>query len=125
MGQSLHNPPSVEGWQTGRDWINSGAVVGRINFVADRVSDTEMPGVQKIVQRVAAANGTQMSPDEMVDQCLDLFGPLDVAEVTRLELIEHASEQGDLSWSDDYDGSSERVGEMLALIAATTEYQFG
>ena len=125
MGQSLHNPPSVEGWQTGRDWINSGAVVGRINFVADRVSNTEMPGVQKIVQRVAAANGTQMSPDEMVDHCLDLFGPLDVAEVTRLELIEHASEQGDLSWSDDYDGSSERVGEMLALIAATTEYQFG
>ena len=125
MGQSLHNPPSVEGWQTGRDWINSGAVVGRINFVADRFSNTEMPGVQKIVQRVAAANGTQMSPDEMVDHCLDLIGPLNVADVTRLELIEHASEQGDLSWSNDYDGSSERVGEMLALIAATTEYQFG
>ena len=66
-----------------------------------------------------------MSPDEMVDHCLDLFGPLDVAEATRLELIEHASEGGHLSWSDDYNASAERVGEMLALIAATTEYQFG
>ena len=125
MGQSLHNPPSVEGWSTGPNWINSGAVVGRINFVADRVSNTELPGVQKICQRIAASNGTSMAPDEMVDHCLDLFGPLDVGEATRLELIEHATEGGDLSWSEDYDGSSERVGEMLALIAATTEYQFG
>ncbi len=127
MGQSLHNPPSVEGWQTGRDWINSGAVVQRINFVADRVSNLELPGVQNIVQRVAAANGTRMGPDELVDHCLDLIGPLDVARDTRLELIEHASEAGELSWSgaDDYARSSERVGEMLALIAATTEYQFG
>ena len=127
MGQSLHNPPSVEGWQTGRDWINSGAVVGRINFVADRVSNTELPGVQRIIERVAASNGHQMSPDQLVDQCVDLIGPLDVSERTRQELINHAAEEGELSWAGD-DGrqrSSERVGEMLALIAATTEYQFG
>ena len=127
MGQSLHNPPSVEGWQTGRDWINSGAVVGRINFVADRVSNTELPGVRRIIERVAASNGHQMTPDQLVDQCVDLIGPLDVSERTRLELINHAAEEGELSWVGD-DGrqrSSERVGEMLALIAATTEYQFG
>ena len=127
MGQSLHNPPSVEGWQTGRDWINSGAVVGRINFVADRVSNTELPGVQRIVERVAASNGHQMTPDQLVDQCVDLIGPLDVSERTRQELISHAVEEGELSWAggDDRQRSSERVGEMLALIAATTEYQFG
>ncbi len=127
MGQSLHNPPSVEGWQTGRDWINSGAVVQRINFVADRVSNLELPGVQRIVERVAAANGAQMAPAELVDHCLDLIGPLDVASETRQELIEHASEEGGVSWSDraGYARAAERVGEMLALIAATTEYQFG
>ena len=127
MGQSLHNPPSVEGWQTGRDWINSGAVVGRINFVADRVSNTDLPGVQRIIERVAASNGSEMSPDQLVDQCVDLIGPLDVSERTRLELINHAAEEGELSWAsgDAHQRSSERVGEMLALIAATTEYQFG
>ena len=127
MGQSLHNPPSVEGWQTGRDWINSGAVVGRINFVADRVSNTELPGVRRIIERVAASNGHQMTPDQLVDQCVDLIGPLDVSERTRQELISHAVEEGELSWAggDDRQRSSERVGEMLALIAATTEYQFG
>ena len=127
MGQSLHNPPSVEGWQTGRDWINSGAVVGRINFVADRVSNTELPGVRNIVDRVAASNGRQMTPDQLVAQCVDLIGPLEIGAETRLELISHASEEGSLSWAgdDDWARSSERVGEMLALIAATTEYQFG
>ena len=53
MGQSLHDPPSVEGWQTGRDWINSGSVVKRINIVADHVSNLDLPGVQSIVRRVA------------------------------------------------------------------------
>ena len=127
MGQSLHNPPSVEGWQTGRDWINSGAVVQRINFVADRVSNTELPGVRRIIDRVAASNGRQMTPDQLVDQCVDLIGPLDVSEQTRAELISHASDEGALSWAgaDSRGRSSERVGEMLALIAATTEYQFG
>ena len=127
MGQSLHNPPSVEGWQTGRDWINSGAVVGRINFVADRVSNTELPGVRNIVDRVAASNGRQMTPDQLVAQCVDLIGPIEIGAETRLELISHASEEGSLSWAgdDDWARSSERVGEMLALIAATTEYQFG
>ena len=127
MGQSLHNPPSVEGWQTGRDWINSGAVVGRINFVADRVSNTKLPGVRNIVDRVAASNGRQMTPDQLVAQCVDLIGPIEIGAETRLELISHASEEGSLSWAgdDDWARSSERVGEMLALIAATTEYQFG
>ena len=61
MGQSLHDPPSVEGWHTGREWINSGSVVKRINFMVDRLSDTDLPGVQDIVTRVA--NGEQaMTP---------------------------------------------------------------
>ena len=127
MGQSLHNPPSVEGWHTGPDWINSGAVVNRINFVADRVSDVDLPGVRNIVRRVAASNGKEMSPAALVDECVDLIGPLQVSEQTRAELISHAEGDGSLSWAgdDDYAASAQRVGEMLALIAATPEYQFG
>ena len=127
MGQSLHNPPSVEGWHTGPDWINSGAVVSRVNFVADHVSDVDLPGVRNIVRRVAASNGKEMSPAALVDECVDLIGPLQVSEQTRAELISHAEGDGSLSWAGDdaYAASAQRVGEMLALIAATPEYQFG
>ena len=49
MGQSLHDPPSVEGWHTGHEWINSGALVRRVNFMSDKFSDTSLPGVQDII----------------------------------------------------------------------------
>jgi uncharacterized protein (DUF1800 family) len=35
MGQELLNPPSVEGWHTGKEWIDGGTLVQRINFTAD------------------------------------------------------------------------------------------
>jgi uncharacterized protein (DUF1800 family) len=126
MGQSLLDPPSVEGWQTGRDWINSGSVVKRINFVADRVSNIDLPGVQSIIKRVAS-NGTATTPEALVDRCLDLIGPVVVSEQTRQELVDHAEEEGTISWAsdEDYAASSRHVADMLALIAATTDYQFG
>ena len=126
-GQDLLNPPSVEGWHTGKEWINSGSLVKRVNFVADHVSDIGLPGVQSIVARIASSNGDAMSAEDLVDRCLDEMGPLEVAEGTRSELIDEAESQGPVTWStaQDRESSSRRVGEMLALIAATREYQFG
>ena len=39
MGQDLLNPPSVEGWHTGKEWIDTGCLVERINFAAQQVGD--------------------------------------------------------------------------------------
>ena len=127
MGQTLYNPPSVEGWHTGREWVNSGAFMNRVNFVSERVSNPDLPGVKEIVDRVAASNGTGMKPEQMVDACLDQMGPLPVSPKTREELVEQATGEGDLSWATDEErhGSSQRVAKMLALIVGTREYQFG
>ena len=46
MGQDLMNPPTVEGWHTGREWIDSGTLVERINFAAEMLGNTELEGVQ-------------------------------------------------------------------------------
>ncbi|MCH7653440.1 MAG: DUF1800 domain-containing protein [Chloroflexi bacterium] len=127
MGQDILDPPSVEGWHTGHEWINSGSLVKRVNFVADRISNTDLPGVKRIVERVAGSNGPMMSPEQFVDQCLDLMGPIEMADLTRTELISHAETDGDINWegNENYEKSTERTGEMLALIGATREYQFG
>ena len=101
-------------------------MVKRINFVVDRVSDTNLPGVRSIVGRVA--NGDQaMTPEAFVDRCLEHMGPVDVSELTRQELVSHAEDEGPVSWAndEDYAMSAHRVSDMLSLIAATTEYQFG
>ena len=44
MGQDLLNPPSVEGWHTGKEWIDTGCLVERINFAAQQVKDLTKPG---------------------------------------------------------------------------------
>ena len=49
MGQDLLNPPSVEGWHTGVEWINSGSLMRRINFTADMVSDVNRPGIRSMI----------------------------------------------------------------------------
>ena len=126
LGQDILNPPSVEGWATGKEWINSGFLVSRVNFLADRMGNTELPGVRDIVNRVAS-DGTAIGADALVDRCLDLMGPLEVSEVTRKELVAQAEGDGPISSANDKERTalSRRVGEVLALIASTREYQFG
>ena len=124
QGQELINPPSVEGWHTGAEWIDSGALVRRINFSADRVSNTDMPGVQSIIRRVKAQGA--LPPTDFVNSCLDLIGPLEVGERTRQELVAQAEQGGDVRWDTEESSntSTRRVGDMLALIVASREYQF-
>ncbi|MCH7712494.1 MAG: DUF1800 domain-containing protein [Chloroflexi bacterium] len=126
MGMDLMNPPTVEGWHTGREWIDSGTLVERINFASDYLGNTEMPGIKDIVNRLAA-RGSKLSPAEFVDGCLDLVGPLDVTDDTRSELTSHAQKAGDLSHGSDAERTefTRRTGEMLQMIAATAEFQFG
>ncbi len=123
MGQKLMDPLSVEGWHTGKEWLDAGTLTERVNFAVERVMDTSKPGVAAIVDRVTAAGDA--SPEEFVDRCLDLCGPLDVSAKTRSTLVEFAEEQGPLSFDN---GASEdaraRIGRMVQLIVAAPEYQF-
>ena len=125
MGQTLMNPPSVEGWHTGIEWINSGALVDRVNFAAGHLGDVGNPGVRAIIDRLADMDGGMLSPDELVDGCLDLVGPLAVSDETREELVTAASRGGDVALRDREPGdeSEQRVGEVLKLIASSREYQ--
>ena len=125
MGQSLLDPPSVEGWHTGAEWIDSGSLVRRINFAADMVGNTSFPGVQDIVARIRS-RGT-LSPEAMVESSLDLMGPVLVEESTAKQLLDRATGSGDLRWetAEEVSVSTNRVSEMLQLIASTREYQFG
>ena len=122
MGQELLNPPSVEGWHSGVEWINSGSLMKRANFVSDMMSDLERPGVREIVERV---KGADSSPEAVVSACLELLGPVEVKDETMSELVSHVAPEGDLSWDDtDEEDSARRVSEILQLIVATREYQF-
>ena len=125
MGQELLNPPSVEGWHTGMEWINGGTLNERVNFAVNEVADVTKPGLQAIVDRLRA-EGTSFSPDQFVGRCLDLVGPLTVSADTREGLLEYAESDGDLDLGaeEERTESESRVARMLQLIVATREYQF-
>ena len=125
MGQELLNPPTVEGWHTGKEWIDGGTLTERINFSVGEVGDPQKPGIEQIISRLKT-NGSALSPDEFVDRCLELVGPLDVGDTTRESLTRLASSQGDLNIGADdaEEENNARVVRMLQLIVSSREYQF-
>ena len=124
QGQELLNPPSVESWHTGGEWIDGGALVRRVNFAAGLMGDTSLPGIREIVEELRQRGVS--APEEFVDACLDLVGPLEFSESTRSELLDQATEDGELNWDTDEDAekSEKKIGVMLALIAASRDFQF-
>ena len=124
MGQDLLNPPSVEGWHTGAEWINSGSLMRRVNFTAELVGDVSRPGIKNMVDRFIAKGDT--STDAVVASALDLMGPLEVNPESLVELNGFVADGGDFSWksADDIQKSTVRVSELLQLIVSLREYQY-
>jgi hypothetical protein len=121
MGQTLLNPPSVEGWHTGSEWIDGGTLVHRINFAADHVGDSNFPGIRDIVGRLAS-EGSAISPDDLVDGCLRLLGHYELSEAARSMLVDNAKKHGKLDTNTkEFPGL---VSQMLQTIVATKEYLY-
>ncbi len=123
MGQELLNPPSVEGWHTGTEWISSSSLMRRTNFFAEMVNNVNFPGIRRIVDELRS-NGH--SSGAVVDACLNLMGPLEIDEKARMELVDHLAAAGELSWdsAEVTERSEQRVCELLQLIVSLREYQF-
>ena len=124
MGQRLMNPPTVEGWHTGREWIDGGALNERVNFAANQLADVGKPGIREIVRRLEET-GSTIAPADLVVQCLDLAGQVEPGEETRRGLTRLAESQGYLSFETDEgrERATRHIGRMLQLIVSSREYQ--
>ena len=124
MGQEILNPPTVEGWHAGSEWIDTGNLVERVNSAALEISDVTQPGVRAILEGIRST-GAELSPAQFVDSCLEYLGQYEIADKTRQSLVSHAECDGDLVF--DRRGAAEcseqRITEMLQLVVATREYQ--
>ena len=70
--------------------------MSRINFVAEQVGNTNLPGVQAIVNRLQKMG--VLEPEQLVDNCLDLLGPVEVGADTKKVLTEQAKQWGQIRW---------------------------
>ena len=90
--------------------------------MADRVSNTDLPGVKSIIEYMKA-EGVE-TPEQLIAAAAEHMGFVSLSDETVEQLIENAQSTGNLDWSDE-DTAGRRIGETMALIGATTEYQFG
>ena len=125
MNQGPMQPPSVEGWHEGMEWIDSGTLVESVNFASKELSDIQQPGARSIIKRLSTINGGILSPSSLVDNCLELLGTVNATDVTKATLVTFAEQFGevDLRNHKPGDDSEQAVGNIIRLIASTKEYQ--
>ena len=109
------NPPTVEGWHTGHEWIDSGTLSERVGFVESQFEDMTKPGVRDMVERVGSLDD---DPSQIVNRCLDILGGITVSESTYASLVAYAEELSD------EEDDSVGVHNLLQMTASTVDYQF-
>jgi uncharacterized protein (DUF1800 family) len=121
MGQWLLNPPSVEGWHWGTEWIDSGALVERVNFASERLGNIESPGVQTLIDRILSDSNGELNAEDLVERALDELSVADISDKTRSALVEFAKTQ--VNQLDSGNAGPEQVANVLKLVGATPEFQ--
>jgi uncharacterized protein (DUF1800 family) len=116
MGQKLLDPPTVEGWHTGGEWIDGGNLTERVNFAVDEIGEGLAPGIQSLVQRMKDSESLG-SAESLVNAVLAETGSVEVSDRTREALIDFANDAED-------EDEATRVIRLLRLAVATPEYQF-
>ena len=113
MGQELNNPPSVEGWHQGTEWIDTGTLIERINFASEQFGDPTKPGVSAMIDRICQGDTKRLSSEHLVDRCLDEMGAFSVSDETRGALVRFAEGER----------ARQNVEQLLRLSASTREFQ--
>ena len=95
--------------------------MGRINFPADQVGNINHTGVKDIINRIGAT-GSVITPEQLIDGCLENLGAYRLADETRKQLLELAASDGEIR--SDSEGFPVQVATMLQSIVATTASLF-
>ena len=122
MGQFLNNPPSVEGWHQGTDWLDTGTLVERVNFASQQIGDPAKPGIHAMIERIASIPNNVASPENLISVCLEEMGVISVEEDTMKVLIDFVSQGHDQPINASNDGS-QKISAALQMVASTKEFQ--
>ena len=125
MGQELVNPPSVEGWHQGLEWIETGSLIERLNFASQQLGDVEKPGVKSMVRNIMENEEGLIPAERLVDKCLDQLGAIEVTSDTRNLLVKFATENQlpEAGSVESQKESEQKVSNLLRLVASVPEFQ--
>jgi hypothetical protein len=114
MGQTLFEPPDVNGWELGPGWFSTGAMLARMNFASTIATNQRF-------NLASAAAGAKGSPDAFVEFFLDRLstapfaqGPLDTL---RAYLVDGAA------WTGSTAQVQSKAAGLTRLIVGSAEFQ--
>ena len=115
MGQQLFEPPDVAGWDLGRSWFSTGAMLTRMNFASTLAFN------QKFRLATAAA-GANESPRALVNYMLSRLTTPDISGPVYNDLLTYAS--GVTTWTGSAAQLQAKAPGLAHLILGSAEYQF-
>jgi len=119
LGQSLFQPPTVKGWNGGREWLHSASAVGRLNLVWSLVSGSDREyGTKCDVAALLGRQGIDTTPATIERLSLLLLGEAPPPAV-QVQLAAAASERGQRR----SDGGRLRYARVVQALAALPEFQ--
>lgn len=115
MGQFLMNPPSVEGWHEGEEWIDSGSLIERINYASTEISNTSSYGVKRIIEIIIEKNIAE--PDDLINRTLETLGYINITDKTKGMIKEHLRKNK-------FTNKEDKILDVLKLIVSTPDFQY-
>lgn len=114
MGQELNNPPSVEGWHEGQEWVNTGSLIERINFASELLGNQENAGIKELIDTVEEAITENSTPEQIVDECLTQLGFLKLSRNSKTAVADFAN---------GVEENRAKISGVIRLIGSTREFQ--
>jgi hypothetical protein len=115
MGQNLFEPPDVNGWDLGRGWFSTGAMLARMNFASTLAANQRF----NLARDAGAFRG---SADTVMGYFMSRFTPAPFDNQPYDELVSYLNAGG--SWSGSDAQVNARAAGLTRLILGSAEYQF-
>jgi len=114
MGQTLFEPPDVNGWELGQGWFTAGAALARMNFAASLAFNQRFN-----LGRIAAE--ARNSPESLLSFFLDRLSPAPYDAEPYTGLLEYL--RAGVSWPLSDANLTAKSAGLARLIAGSSEYQ--
>jgi uncharacterized protein (DUF1800 family) len=115
MGQTLFEPPDVNGWELGRGWFSTGAMLARMNFAATLASNQRF-------NLARAAAPYRSAPEQIRDFMLDRLSPAPFEQGPRGDLLSYVT--AGPAWTGSDAQVTAKTAGLAKLIVGSSEYQF-
>jgi uncharacterized protein (DUF1800 family) len=115
MGQTLFEPPDVNGWALGPEWFSTASMLARMNFAATLMGNQKF----NLGRELQPYRDT---PERVVDYMLNHFTYAPISQDVYSALLEYARAGG--AWTGSDTQLNNKGAGIARLIVASSEYQF-